>query len=100
MSKLIITTTLPAAQALADKAHAYLLATQAGYIAARWDWPRPHPTTPGRFAVAFVDYLAPAFTAAERGDTPQPDGMGGTRTAWSNIVAASPDWFPAPEVWP
>jgi hypothetical protein len=96
MSKLITATTLAAAQALADKAHAYLLASETGYAATKWNDVMTHPTTAGLFAIIFTDYLAPAFTPTERGDTTQDDGMGGTRTTWANVVEATPDWFPAP----
>ncbi len=96
MSSLLIAPSGLAAQALADKAQAWLLASVARYDADKWCDPVQHPID-GRWAIAFEPRLAPAFTADERGDTPTPDGMGGTGTAWAHVIERTDDWNPPAE---
>ncbi|HWA07926.1 MAG TPA: hypothetical protein VG838_00515 [Opitutaceae bacterium] len=96
MSKLITATTKAGAQALADKAQAWLQANDQSYRAVKWDDPIQHPTIPNLWGIVFADYIAAAFTSTERGDTSQPDALGGTTTIWTKVVDATADWFPAP----
>ena len=64
MSQIITASTRAGAQALADKAQAYLSANCAGYRADRWDVPRQHPTN-GKWAIEFDARIAGAFTPSE-----------------------------------
>jgi hypothetical protein len=85
--KILTATSQAAAQALSDKAEAWLEANVENYNAGTWS-PIYVSADGATFGIAWEARLAPAFTAAELNSQSTPDGMGGTLTTYGNVIDA------------
>ena len=86
--KLLVASSQAAAQALADKAQAWLEANVPGYNASTWS-PIYVSADATQYGIAWESRLAPAFTVAELAAQTTPDGTGGTLTAYGNVLDAT-----------